>query len=159
MCLCWILSFCYLLGSSVFRETKRCVLVSALMFGYVLYLVFLNWELFLFGQFWLKKFIELLRKGTTEHRDSAISCLRTAFAPCALDASPVRFNYLLHFSIFGIQLIAITYSHLFTISFIDGLVKFSNLRVMTSFFFVLFLFLFSFFFLIFNKFFMLIFPS
>jgi hypothetical protein len=109
------------------------------MFGYVLYLDFLNWELFLFGQFWLKKFIELLRKGTAEHRDSAISCLRTALAPCALDAYPVRFNYLLHFSIYGIQLIAITYSHLFTLSFIDGLVKFANLRVMTSFLFVIFL--------------------
>jgi len=37
----------------------------------------------------LQKFIELLRKGTAEDRDSAIECLRTALAPCALDAYPV----------------------------------------------------------------------
>uniref|UniRef100_A0A7N2M1C6 CTLH domain-containing protein n=1 Tax=Quercus lobata TaxID=97700 RepID=A0A7N2M1C6_QUELO len=37
-----------------------------------------------------QKFIELLRKGTVEDRDSAIACLRTALAPCALDAYPER---------------------------------------------------------------------
>lgn len=37
----------------------------------------------------MKKFIELLRRGTVEGRDSAIDCLRTALAPCALDAYPV----------------------------------------------------------------------
>nr|KYP31335.1 hypothetical protein KK1_048426 [Cajanus cajan] len=36
-----------------------------------------------------QKFIELLRKGTAEDRDSAIECLRTALAPCALDDYPV----------------------------------------------------------------------
>ncbi|KAL4019873.1 hypothetical protein IC575_018635 [Cucumis melo] len=35
-----------------------------------------------------QKFIELLRKGTPEDRDLAIQCLRTALAPCALDAYP-----------------------------------------------------------------------
>lgn len=34
----------------------------------------------------MKKFIELLRKGTHE---AAIGCLRTCVAPCALDAYPV----------------------------------------------------------------------
>lgn len=37
----------------------------------------------------VQKFIELLRKGTPEDRDLAIQCLRTALAPCALDAYPV----------------------------------------------------------------------
>lgn len=37
----------------------------------------------------VKKFIELLRRGTAEARDSAIDCLRTVLAPCALDAYPV----------------------------------------------------------------------
>ncbi|CAA2978428.1 Hypothetical predicted protein [Olea europaea subsp. europaea] len=37
-----------------------------------------------------QKFIELLRKGTEEDRDSAIHCVRTALAPCALDAYPVE---------------------------------------------------------------------
>ncbi|KAG4943729.1 hypothetical protein JHK85_048375 [Glycine max] len=40
-----------------------------------------------------QKFIELLRKGTAEDRDSAIECLRTALAPCALDAYPVGFVF------------------------------------------------------------------
>lgn len=40
----------------------------------------------------LKKFIELLRRGTTEDRKSAINCLRTALAPCALDAYPVTYS-------------------------------------------------------------------
>ncbi|KAF5738209.1 hypothetical protein HS088_TW13G01105 [Tripterygium wilfordii] len=33
-----------------------------------------------------QKFIELLRRGTAEDRDSAIECSRTSLAPCALDA-------------------------------------------------------------------------
>ena len=33
--------------------------------------------------------MELLRRGTDEARDSAIECIRTALAPCALDAYPV----------------------------------------------------------------------
>lgn len=37
----------------------------------------------------MQKFIELLRKGTSEDRDAAIECLRTSLAPCALDAYPV----------------------------------------------------------------------
>ena len=36
----------------------------------------------------VKEFIELLRRGV-ENRDSAIKCLRTSLAPCALDAYPV----------------------------------------------------------------------
>ncbi|KAJ6774421.1 RAN-BINDING PROTEIN IN THE MICROTUBULE-ORGANISING CENTRE PROTEIN [Salix purpurea] len=36
-----------------------------------------------------QKFMELLRRGTDEARDSAIECIRTALAPCALDAYPV----------------------------------------------------------------------
>ncbi|KAJ0096512.1 hypothetical protein Patl1_28723 [Pistacia atlantica] len=36
-----------------------------------------------------QKFIELLRRGTIEDRESAINCLKTALAPCALDAYPV----------------------------------------------------------------------
>ncbi|KAE7999595.1 hypothetical protein FH972_004003 [Carpinus fangiana] len=43
-----------------------------------------------------QKFIELLRKGTAEHRDSAISCLRTALAPCALDAYPEAYEEFKH---------------------------------------------------------------
>ncbi|GLU13580.1 hypothetical protein SLE2022_302070 [Rubroshorea leprosula] len=35
-----------------------------------------------------QKFIELLRRGTAEDRESAIDCLRTSLAPCALDAYP-----------------------------------------------------------------------
>uniref|UniRef100_A0A2P2QC73 CTLH domain-containing protein n=1 Tax=Rhizophora mucronata TaxID=61149 RepID=A0A2P2QC73_RHIMU len=36
-----------------------------------------------------QKFIELLRRGTEEGRAAAIECVRTALAPCALDAYPV----------------------------------------------------------------------
>ncbi|XP_027346425.1 uncharacterized protein LOC113858136 isoform X2 [Abrus precatorius] len=43
-----------------------------------------------------QKFIELLRKGTTEDRDSAIECLRTALAPCALDAYPEAYEEFKH---------------------------------------------------------------
>ncbi|KAL8124871.1 hypothetical protein AgCh_012508 [Apium graveolens] len=35
-----------------------------------------------------QKFIELLRKGTSEDQASAMACLRTGLAPCALDAYP-----------------------------------------------------------------------
>lgn len=40
--------------------------------------------------------MELLRKGTTEDRDSAIHCLRTALAPCALDAYPEAYEEFKH---------------------------------------------------------------
>ncbi|KAJ7952878.1 CTLH LisH motif-containing protein [Quillaja saponaria] len=43
-----------------------------------------------------QKFIELLRKGTAEDRDSAIDCLRTALAPCALDAYPEAYEEFKH---------------------------------------------------------------
>ncbi|KAL6993734.1 hypothetical protein U1Q18_011852 [Sarracenia purpurea var. burkii] len=43
-----------------------------------------------------QKFIELLRRGTTEDRDSAINCLRTALAPCALDAYPEAYEEFKH---------------------------------------------------------------
>lgn len=43
--------------------------------------------------FLVKKFIELLRRGTEEARDSAIQCMRTDLAPCALDAYPVFFFF------------------------------------------------------------------
>ncbi|KAI4327465.1 hypothetical protein L6164_019924 [Bauhinia variegata] len=43
-----------------------------------------------------QKFIELLRKGTTEDRDSAIECLRMALAPCALDAYPEAYEEFKH---------------------------------------------------------------
>ncbi|KAL3526767.1 hypothetical protein ACH5RR_011423 [Cinchona calisaya] len=43
-----------------------------------------------------QKFIELLRKGTQEDRDAAIYCLRTAFAPCALDAYPEAYEEFKH---------------------------------------------------------------
>ncbi|KAI4314955.1 hypothetical protein L6164_027811 [Bauhinia variegata] len=43
-----------------------------------------------------QKFIELLRKGTNEDRDSAIDCLRMALAPCALDAYPEAYEEFKH---------------------------------------------------------------
>ncbi|GAV80725.1 CLTH domain-containing protein [Cephalotus follicularis] len=43
-----------------------------------------------------QKFIELLRKGTVEDRDSAINCLRTVLAPCALDAYPEAYEEFKH---------------------------------------------------------------
>lgn len=43
-----------------------------------------------------QKFIELLRKGTTEDRASAMSCLRTGLAPCALDAYPEAYEEFKH---------------------------------------------------------------
>ncbi|KAG5535652.1 hypothetical protein RHGRI_023419 [Rhododendron griersonianum] len=43
-----------------------------------------------------QKFIELLRRGTAEGRDSAIKCLRTAVAPCALDAYPEAYEEFKH---------------------------------------------------------------
>ncbi|KAK6116249.1 hypothetical protein DH2020_050045 [Rehmannia glutinosa] len=46
--------------------------------------------------FQLYKFIELLRKGTNEDRDSAIQCVRTSLAPCALDAYPEAYEEFKH---------------------------------------------------------------
>nr|GLL26473.1 uncharacterized protein LOC109177800 isoform X3 [Ipomoea trifida] len=43
-----------------------------------------------------QKFIELLRKGTDEDRESAIDCLRTSLAPCALDAYPEAYEEFKH---------------------------------------------------------------
>lgn len=43
-----------------------------------------------------QKFIELLRRGTAKDRDSAINCLRTALAPCALDAYPEAYEEFKH---------------------------------------------------------------
>ncbi|KAL2504887.1 LisH and RanBPM domains containing protein [Abeliophyllum distichum] len=43
-----------------------------------------------------QKFIELLRKGTEEDRDSAIHCVRAALAPCALDAYPEAYEEFKH---------------------------------------------------------------
>lgn len=43
-----------------------------------------------------QKFIELLRRGTAEARDSAIDCLRTVLAPCALDAYPEAYEEFKH---------------------------------------------------------------
>ncbi|CAL0330761.1 unnamed protein product [Lupinus luteus] len=43
-----------------------------------------------------QKFIELLRKGTVEDRDSAIDCLRIDLAPCALDAYPEAYEEFKH---------------------------------------------------------------
>ncbi|QCD81644.1 uncharacterized protein LOC114177911 [Vigna unguiculata] len=43
-----------------------------------------------------QKFIELLRKGTAEDRESAIQCLRTSLAPCALDAYPEAYEEFKH---------------------------------------------------------------
>ncbi|KAA8531713.1 hypothetical protein F0562_006570 [Nyssa sinensis] len=43
-----------------------------------------------------QKFIELLRRGTLEDRDTAINCLRTALAPCALDAYPEAYEEFKH---------------------------------------------------------------
>lgn len=43
-----------------------------------------------------QKFIELLRRGTAEDRKAAIDCLRTALAPCALDAYPEAYEEFKH---------------------------------------------------------------
>ncbi|CAM8882434.1 unnamed protein product [Rhodiola kirilowii] len=43
-----------------------------------------------------QKFIELLRRGTEEDRESAIDCLRTSLAPCALDAYPEAYEEFKH---------------------------------------------------------------
>ncbi|KAF8405057.1 hypothetical protein HHK36_009954 [Tetracentron sinense] len=43
-----------------------------------------------------QKFIELLRRGSAKDRDSAIECLRTALAPCALDAYPEAYEEFKH---------------------------------------------------------------
>ncbi|ONH96538.1 hypothetical protein PRUPE_7G135500 [Prunus persica] len=43
-----------------------------------------------------QRFIELLRRGTTEDRDCAINCLRNALAPCALDAYPEAYEEFKH---------------------------------------------------------------
>lgn len=43
-----------------------------------------------------QKFIELLRKGTEEDRNSAINCMRTALAPSALDAYPEAYAEFKH---------------------------------------------------------------
>ncbi|KAL8124869.1 hypothetical protein AgCh_012508 [Apium graveolens] len=43
-----------------------------------------------------QKFIELLRKGTSEDQASAMACLRTGLAPCALDAYPEAYEEFKH---------------------------------------------------------------
>ncbi|KAM1529472.1 hypothetical protein ACFX1Z_018679 [Malus domestica] len=43
-----------------------------------------------------QRFIELLRRGTAEDRDSAINCLRNSLAPCALDAYPEAYEEFKH---------------------------------------------------------------
>lgn len=43
-----------------------------------------------------QKFVELLRKGTEEDRNTAINCLRKALAPCALDAYPEAYEEFKH---------------------------------------------------------------
>ncbi|KAJ8567241.1 hypothetical protein K7X08_019449 [Anisodus acutangulus] len=43
-----------------------------------------------------QRFIELLRKGTAEDRESAINCLRESLAPCALDAYPEAYEEFKH---------------------------------------------------------------
>ncbi|KAL1564132.1 hypothetical protein AAHA92_06524 [Salvia divinorum] len=43
-----------------------------------------------------QKFIELLRKGTSGDRDSAIDCARKSLAPCALDAYPEAYEEFKH---------------------------------------------------------------
>ncbi|XP_057530156.1 uncharacterized protein LOC130808707 isoform X2 [Amaranthus tricolor] len=43
-----------------------------------------------------QKFIELLRRGTPEDRESAIECLRNSLAPCALDAYPEAYEEFKH---------------------------------------------------------------
>ncbi|GLU20002.1 hypothetical protein SLE2022_362200 [Rubroshorea leprosula] len=43
-----------------------------------------------------QKFIELLRRGTVEDRDSAINFTRTSLAPCALDAYPEAYEEFKH---------------------------------------------------------------
>ncbi|KAF6176158.1 hypothetical protein GIB67_023449 [Kingdonia uniflora] len=43
-----------------------------------------------------QKFIELLRRGTVEDRSSAMECLRTALAPCAMDAYPEAYEEFKH---------------------------------------------------------------
>ncbi|CAH9060900.1 unnamed protein product [Cuscuta epithymum] len=43
-----------------------------------------------------QKFIELLRKGTEEDRESAMKCLRTTLAPSALDAYPEAYEEFKH---------------------------------------------------------------
>ncbi|KAL6220431.1 hypothetical protein ACLB2K_008187 [Fragaria x ananassa] len=43
-----------------------------------------------------QRFVELLRRGSPEARESAISCLRTALAPCALDAYPEAYEEFKH---------------------------------------------------------------
>jgi hypothetical protein len=37
----------------------------------------------------MQRFVELMRRGTEVDREAALDCLRTALAPCALDAYPV----------------------------------------------------------------------
>lgn len=72
--------------------------------------------------FWfpLKKFIELLRKGTHE---AAIGCLRTCVAPCALDAYPVLeysipFYYSLSFFVTSLYIFLLSLCIAFTSKFI-----------------------------------------
>ncbi|VFQ69236.1 unnamed protein product [Cuscuta campestris] len=43
-----------------------------------------------------QKFIELLRKGTEEDSKSAMECLQTSLAPCALDAYPEAYEEFKH---------------------------------------------------------------
>ncbi|KAG0381277.1 hypothetical protein BDA96_K001000 [Sorghum bicolor] len=43
-----------------------------------------------------QRFVELVRRGTEADRDAALHCLRTALAPCALDAYPEAYEEFKH---------------------------------------------------------------
>ncbi|TKV93791.1 hypothetical protein SEVIR_9G252100v4 [Setaria viridis] len=43
-----------------------------------------------------QRFVELVRRGTEADRDAALDCLRTALAPCALDAYPEAYEEFKH---------------------------------------------------------------
>lgn len=54
----------------------------------------------------MQRFVELVRRGTEADRDAALDCLRTALAPCALDAYPVSA------SVAAVAVVATLLSHL-----------------------------------------------
>jgi hypothetical protein len=44
----------------------------------------------------MQRFVELMRRGTEVDREAALDCLRTALAPCALDAYPEAYEEFKH---------------------------------------------------------------
>lgn len=74
-----------LITASYFTSTSKCVPFPFLVSICICALVVLVHNF----RHLMQRFVELVRRGTEADKAAALDCLRTALAPCALDAYPV----------------------------------------------------------------------